>query len=242
VCSSDLATNLHSKYVLFGPKLFRENSANCEQDESEIERLVLESLEFAQTQPDYTILAAKLLYFVDRGYRDIAIELAETGYKNHTTVSSSLAVVGQLRMFLGQTDVAVSSLRQAVNLCEHGSMSQVYSLTLLCQAHLAAGNRDALDASRKDLNKLVPKGALFFDLIFSDPEKPTLSAKATAFLMSKTRARSHLMFAYYISARLFEKQEHRENILRTPLELFQRRYGRSVVPDPVAELVPKLLV
>lgn len=236
------ATNLHSKYVLLGSKLFRENAATCEQDEAEIERLVLESLEFAQLQPDYSILAAKLLYFVDRGYRDIAAELAETGYKNHTTISSSLAVVGQLRMFLGQTEAAVSSLKQAAGLSEHGSMSHVYSLVLLCQAHQAVGDSDALEGSRKELYKLVPKASIFFDLVFSDPEKPTLRAKAAALMMSKSRARSHLMYSYYISARLFERQEHRENALRTPLGLFQRRFGPSVVPAPVAELVPNLLV
>lgn len=43
------ATHLHSKYVACGPDLFMTGRATCEVDEAQIERLVLESLDFAQT-------------------------------------------------------------------------------------------------------------------------------------------------------------------------------------------------
>lgn len=88
----------------------------------------------------------------------------------------------------------------------------------------------------------MPAAAFFFEVLFSDSEKPSLRAKATTLMLSKKRARAILMHTCYISARLFEQQAHRERAMHTPLALFQKRFGRAVVPDEVALLVPKLLI
>lgn len=61
------ASHLHSKYVLLGPDLFYKETDDCHADEQEIEKLVLETQPFAQSQPKYAIISAKLLHFLGRG-------------------------------------------------------------------------------------------------------------------------------------------------------------------------------
>ena len=236
------ATHLHSKYVLRGPDLFFKGTATCEADEAEIESLVLEALDFAQTQPEYAIMAAKLLYFVDCGYRDLAVEIMETAHRSHSSVASSLVIVGQMRAFCGQTDAAVDCLLQAAALRSPGSDAHVYGLAILCQVLCAAGDRERLNHHLRDLYRAVPAAAFLFELLFGNPEKPSIKAKATTLMLSKKRARGLLMHSYYVSARLFEQQDHRERLLQTPLALFQKRFGPSVVPDEVVRLVPALML
>ena len=236
------ATHLHSKYAVCGPDLFGNGTATCATDEAEIESLVLDTLEFAQTQPEYAMMAAKLLYFVDPGYRNLAIEIMEVAHRSHPSVASSLTIFGQMRAFCGQTDAAVDCLVQAAVLCQRGTDTHIYTLVFLCQALQAGGDRDRLNHHLKDLYQAVPAAAFFFEVLFSDPEKPSLRAKATTLMLSKKRARAILMHTYYISARLFEQQAHRERAIHTPLALFQKRFGRTVVPDEVARLVPKLMI
>jgi hypothetical protein len=235
------ATHLHNKYVVCGPELFMNGTATCAADEGAIENLVLEALEFAQTQPEYAMTAAKLLYFVDAGYRNIALEIMETAHRSHSSVASSLTIFGQMRAFCGQTEAAVDCLEQAFALSPRGTDAHIYTLVLLCQALNAAGDRARLDHHLKVLYHTVPLAAFFFELLFSDPEKPSLRAKATTLMLSKKRARALLMHNYYVSARLFEQQAHRERAMQTPLALFQKRFGRDVVPPEVALLVPNLL-
>ncbi len=236
------ATHLHSKYVVCGPELFMTDTATCAGDEAEIEKLVLEALDFAQTQPEFAMTAAKLLYFVDVGYKNLALEIMETAHRAHVSIASSLTIYGQMRAFCGQTEAAVDCLEQAFALSPPDTDAHIYTLVLLCQALSAAGDRARLDHHLKGLCRSAPLAAFFFELLFSDPDKPSLRAKATTLMLSKKRARSLLMHNYYVSARLFEQQTHRERAMQTPLTLFQKRFGRDVVPPQVARLVPDLML
>ncbi len=47
--------------------------------------------------------------------------------------------------------------------------------------------------------------------------------------------------AHYISARLYQHEAHRENIMRGFLSLAVGRFGAGVVPDEVRRSVPKLM-
>jgi hypothetical protein len=227
---------------LRGNELFLTDTAACRDDEEEIERLVLASLEFAQANPDQAVIAAKLLYFVNQeAYRDLASELAENALKASLTIASSLAVVGQMRAFLGRTGPAVEALEQAAALSEQGSEFHIYSLACLCQALVAADDRVALAKARRKLNSACPLATFYFDLLFSDPDKPSLIARGSTMLMSRAQARATLQNLTYISARLFVEQQHRENTLRLPLRLFRRRFGDTVIPPEVSALLPALL-
>lgn len=50
------------------------------------------------------------------------------------------------------------------------------------------------------------------------------------------------MHSFYVSARLFKMQAHRERAMHTALALLRKRFGRTVVPEEVARLVPKLII
>lgn len=171
------ATHLHSKYILLGQELFLKGTATCQEDEDEIERLTLEALPFAQAHPDYAIMAAKLLYFVVRGHQNLAVEMAEEAHKSNTMIASSLAIVGQMRTFSGQIDEGLLCLRQAAGMSEKGSEFHVYTLVMMCQTLLAAGNRDALALVRKELYSERKLAAVFFEFLLTDIDKPSLRAR-----------------------------------------------------------------
>ena len=236
------ATHLHTKYITKGRDLFYKGEDTCAEDEHEIEQLVLESLDHAQSRPELAVVAAKLLYFVDQGYKNLALEISEEASRNSTAVASTLTIVGQLRGFLGDTDAAVEYLTQAKRLNEEGTHNYLYVLVMLCQVLMAAGRREELAEARSELYRLSKVGAVFFEPIFSDPYTPSLRAKGVTLVLSRARARSILKHLHYVSARLYQTQEHRENALRTPVNLFVRRFGRDVATDEIKATYPGLFI
>src|SRR5690606_29438734 len=101
------ATHIHSKYVSFGHVLFQNGIDDRLRDEDDIEKLVLAALPHVQTQPEYAIMAAKLLHFLGRGYEGLARDLAEEAHGSSVAAAGSLAIIGQLRAFAGETDAAL---------------------------------------------------------------------------------------------------------------------------------------
>src|SRR5690606_25110964 len=101
------ATQIHSKYISFGHVLFQNGIDDRAGDETEIEALILAALPHVQSQPEYAIMAAKLLHFLDRGYYGLARDLAEEAYGSSVSAASSLAIIGQLRAFAGETEAAL---------------------------------------------------------------------------------------------------------------------------------------
>jgi DNA-binding winged helix-turn-helix (wHTH) protein len=234
------ATHLHSKYILLGWDLFLKGKATCREDEDRIEDLVLSALPDVIHDPTQAIMAAKLLYFLDRGYDDLATELAEDGLRSSTDIASCLAIVGQLRAFTGRTREAVGSLDQAAGLSRYGSEFHVYAMFMKCQALSAAGDWPALAAARAELFKVRP-ATMVLEPIFADPIRPSFRSRALTMALTKARARALLMQLTYVSTRLFREQEMRENSIRGPLRLFIRRFGRDVVPERLGEMVPDVV-
>ena len=117
----------------------------------------------------------------------------------------------------------------------------MYVLVMLCQVLMAAGRREDLAVARSELYKQSTVLAVFLEPIFSDPINPSLRAKGVTMMMSRTRAVAILRHLFYISARLYEQQTHRENALRTPVNLFVRRFGPDIVPDEIKASVPGLI-
>lgn len=231
------ATHLHAKYFAHGVKLFRTGTATCAEDEAEIEKLVLESLDFAQDRPEYAVMAAKLLYFVDRGYRD----LAKNAHREDSSLTSTLSILGQLLGFTGDIEAAETYLRQAVELSDHKSREQIYVLYMLIQLYMAVGDRDKQSAALKRLYRINPLLIAFFDLYFTDPTAPSMSARAMTLMMKPAQATATLRNAAYLSARLYADPRHRENVLLAPANLFVKRFGPSVVPDEAAMHLPSLV-
>lgn len=233
------AAHLQSRYAVQGVSLFAEGIDTRHEDERLIEELVFDALDFARGSPNYAITAAKLLYFLDGQYREIAVELAEEAQAVQTIAPASLAIVGQLRAFTGRTEAAVSALRQALAMTRRDTDFRLYVLVIFAQVLTAIGDRGTLKEVLDELYHSVPGGSFLFAPMFPDPETPSLRARAAAMVIGHEGARARLMHAHYVCARLFERREHGYNLLLGPTRLFQRRH-EDVVPEELLERFPQL--
>lgn len=235
-----LATNIHSKYLTSGPMILPHQDFRP-QDEDEIERLTLASLPHLQDNPIFAMTAGKLLYFIDRGHRPLAIDLVEQAFNTTTAFATSFAILGQIRMLEGEIDTGLSLIEQGLELCSSGSEFELYLMVLRCQALLASNQREVLDAVLQAFyaKKAGTREAL--SIFFTDPEVIPPEVSYLISNIDETRARAMLVWSNYICARLFRLAEHRENILRAPLTLFVKRFGLGVVADEVRASVPALV-
>ena len=144
-----LATAIHTKYIQNGIEVLMSAPDTRAADEDEIEKLVTTSLPFIQSEPFYAIMAAKLLYFIDRGYRRMAVELAENAHRSSTSPAASLAIIGQMRAYLGQIEQGLASLDQALELSEPESQFWLYLLVVKAQAQQAAGEAIVPDSMQR---------------------------------------------------------------------------------------------
>lgn len=236
------ATHLHTKYVVGGFMLFKNGIDDRKRDEDEIESLVQKALPFVHSKPELAIMAAKLLFFLGRGYENFAADLAESAHKECTIITHSLPIIGQIRGFLGNVDHGIEALDQAINLAEAGSKAHLYALVIKCNIQMAAREIEGLAATKKELfHEISPIGKLFFEPIYADPAKPSLKARAAVMMLSKKEAAAILLHSYYISARLFKVPEHKENLMRTLVSLLTRRFGIDIIPDEVTAAIPNLI-
>ena len=235
------ATQIHSKYVSFGHVLFQNGIDDRAGDEAEIEALVLAALPHVQSQPEYAIMAAKLLHFLDRGYYRLARDLAEEAYGSSVSAAGSLAIIGQLRAFAGETEAALRCIDQALNLVTRGSKAHLYTLTIKMQALRAVADFDRLGEAKRELYGVSGAAMLFYEPMFANPDRLSIRAKAVVMMLSREKAAALLRMNNYVSARLFRDPEHRANLILTPLTLVVRRFGKAAVPEEVAATHPGLL-
>lgn len=235
------ATHLHSKYIHFGYTLFENGIDDRAADEDQIERLVIEALPQIQSHPEYAIMSAKLLHFLQRGYFDLARELSEQAYDASVSAAGSLAIIGQFRAFAGETEAALRCLDQALNLLAPGSPEYFYTLTLKLQALHAAGDFVRLQDAKRELYGHSVALMLLYEPLFTHPERLSFRAKAVMLALSERKAAGLLRWQNYVSARLFCTLEHRSNAILTLLTLVVRRFGKAAVPHEVIASHPGLL-
>ncbi|WP_353474930.1 winged helix-turn-helix domain-containing protein [Salipiger sp. H15] len=235
------AAHLHTKYIMLGHKLFADGVDDRAADEDRIEALVLSALPQVHAEPDLAIMAAKLLHFLDRGYGELALEIAEEAYGASLSVAASLPLIGQLRAYSGRIDEALPCIEQALHLVEPGSKSHLYALTIKCQILVASGNREGLGEAKRLLYAVSVLAPLFFEPMFGDPDSPSLRGRIAAMAMSRRMALACLLHTHYVSARLFSEQEHRDNVIRNQLALVCRRFGQDAVPQEIAGNYPGLV-
>ncbi len=235
------AAHLHTKYIMLGHKLFADGVDERAADEAAIEALVTSALPNVQDTPDLAIMAAKLLHFLDRGYDELAVGIAEQAYRASLSVTSTLPLIGQLRAFMGRIDAAIPCIEQVLQLLEPGSRPYLYALTIKCQILVASGNRDALGDAKRQLYSVSVLAPLFFEPLFGDPDNPTLRGRLASRAMSRRMALGCLKHADYVSARLFAVEEHRNNAIHSPLALVCRRFGPEAVPPEIAARYPAMM-
>lgn len=235
------AIHIHSKYISFGHRLFSAGIDDRVSDEDQIEALVLAALPHVQSEPEYAIMAAKLLHFLDRGYADLPHSLSEEALASSVAPAGSLAIAGQLRAFAGETEAALRCFDQALNRVSQGSKAHLYALTLKVQALRAVADFDRLSLTKSDLYGVSTAAMLFFEPMVADPDNLSIRARAVVRMLSYEKVAALLRMNHYTSARLFRDAEHRANSILTPLTLVVRRFGKARVPEEVAAAYPGLL-
>ncbi|GHB43642.1 hypothetical protein GCM10007094_36330 [Pseudovibrio japonicus] len=232
------ATNIHSKYIFMGHQIFMGPDDPRSEDEENIERLISASLPHIQDQPHLVMIAAKLLFFIDRGYRRMAVELSEASYQTATTVVASFAAMGQMRSFLGEIDDALQLFDQALELCEEGSEIEAYILVLKCQAYLAAGEQEKLDHQLQTLYKRRPAAKPLLSISWAFPSAPAARAEESLNAITARDATAIILYNYYVAARLFKHSNHFENTLQPTIQLLSDHFGQSIIPEEVKALLP----
>lgn len=235
-----LANHLHSGVVSNGAKTFLTGTDASNAIDAEIEALVQQALAWCQTRPEKAMIAAKLLYYVNRSYKPLALELARKAHKQSTAIAASLALYGQLLAFSGDIDAALDLLRQAEDLTTPGSRFRHYVQVLLCQALLAGGNTAELEPVRAEIYRYHPLVRTIYEFHFGDADRPTLKARGMILASSKVKAQALLSWSHRIYGGLFEDPQHRINALRGPVSMCVRRHGLLVVPDEVRTSAPAL--
>lgn len=212
-------------------------------DEDEIERLVFASLPRIGDNPILALAAAKLLLFVGRGHIALAEAIAEQAFTMSTAFASAFATLGQIRVCSGDIEAGLDLYERGIELCQPGSEFHIYLLVLACIATLASGDRPAVESNMARLYAVKPQTQEEFGILFAPPDitrLPPLLQEVLAKL-DAADARHLIGHAYYVSARLYEREAHRANILRGFLSLAVGRFGPGVVPDEVRRSVPKLM-
>ena len=232
-----LATNIHTKYLQDSVQIFMSNRDPRQEDEDEIEQLVNSSLPYIQEDPTFLLPAAKLLFFIDRGYRDMAVKIAERIHRETTAVTASLPVIGQMRVFLGQNEDGQAAIDQALERCEPGSQFENYLLILKCEALAAVSDRDGLDRILDQVCTRVPQIEMLMHVLFTCSERPSKIAQQALVNMPPAQAKGMVMFIHYVYGRLLQNPEHRANAYRTPVSLFTKQFGPNIIPVEVTQLL-----
>ncbi len=227
------ATLIHSKYIMFGHHLFHNGIDARTKDEDDIEALTLGALPHLQSQPEYAIMAAKLLHFLQRGYFELARELSETAYASSISAAGSLTLVGQFRAFSGETEAALRCIDQALNLVTPGSKAHFYTLTVKLQTLRAVSDYERLKETKRQLYRMSAALMVLYEPLFANPDELSLRAKAVIMALSRRRAVALLKWTNYTSARLFRDPVHRENDILALVTLIVRRFGKAAVPDEI---------
>lgn len=236
-----LAATIWGKYATCGVSLFTEGEDERARDEDEMEALVTEALPHVRANPEYAVLAAQLLHFLHRGHDDLARDLAESAFRDRLFTPGSLAVVGQLRSFAGETDAALECLDQAIDLSRPGSNAHTFATALRCEALAAAARWDALRSAASDLDVVCRNTGLMLEPIFCDPHRPPPSARALVAALSRQRASAMLLFCHYMFGRLFHRREAGLSSLRAILRLVMERFGTDIVPSEMYHAYPGML-
>ncbi|WP_422075256.1 winged helix-turn-helix domain-containing protein [Tranquillimonas rosea] len=228
-----LALNIHSKYVK-ALTILPEQDFRA-QDEDEMERLVLEALPGVQDNPSLVLMAAKLLYFLDRGYRSMALEIAEDAYARSTALASAYVAYGQFRMFEGDIPTALKCYERAMAIQAPEPMDFVkgYVEVLECTTYQAAGDWAGLARALDRLGRAQPEAVKRLSLLFRSPDGRLDTADFDRVLdsLDVATARGKLRWVTYVSGRLFVAPEHRRNVLGGVMSALVSRFGRDVVPQ-----------
>lgn len=229
--------HLYARLVLAGP-FGGITPQDHDAMESEIEALALEALPAIQDDPLLVLAVAKLLFFIDRGYLDLAESLADRVFAESTAFAAAFSILGQLRAARGHFAEAMKLYDRGIEIAEDGSEFHVYLIVLKLTAALAAADRMQVEAVFGRLVEVKPQTLGTLGLCVAMPDEP-LMPQHHAFLeaIGGDGARKFLHYFYMMSARHFVSIEDRGNVVRGMASHVAARYGAESIPDLIGAAV-----
>lgn len=207
--------------------------------EDEIEALALRALDTAGDDPLLLLGLAKVLHFIDRGYLDLAARLTDQAFAAGTAFSAVFAMKGQLAAARGDIDEATGFYDKAIEISGTGSQFHVYLLVLKATGLMATGQRKALDHLLVELNAKSPMTSAVLGPYFVSPRSKTLPDHLEQRFvgMGPDMGRNYLFHLDRTSARHFESDLHRRNVLSGFATHLQRCHGTAAIPPELSFLL-----
>lgn len=204
--------------------------------EDEIERLVLSVVPEIEDDPLLLLGAAKLLFFINRGYAGIVENLTEKAFHKGTAFSAVFAMKAQMAAARGETDKALELYGKAIETGERGSHFHVYLLTLKAIALLATNRRTALDHVVTELRELSPASTMALAPYFVSPRMSALPEHLEQrFAMVPPEIGRHMLtHLYRTAARHFGNATHRRNVLDGFATHLARHHGAAAIPPELS--------
>jgi len=226
-----LATNIQSKYVIGGAMAFMQPETAFLKDEDEIEALVTSALPLLQNDPTHALAAARLIFFLNRGYGPLAIEIAERSHRLGTSVAASYAAIGHMQVYLGDAEAGIAALDMALQMTTPNTQYEIYLQVVKSQALHAMGDREALQQLTADLYARLPDLQYFLEIYYSPQDDPSPAARMAVQNMPPAMATATLLFGHYIYARHFVQRDHRQTALGPAVRLLCGQFGTDVLPE-----------
>jgi len=181
-----------------------------------------------------------LLVFTGRGHMGLATQLAEQAFSSSAAFAASFSVLAQIRACKGEIDAALKLYNRGIELSDPHSEFRAYLMVLRLNALLAAGDRRALDAACAQLyaHKAGTRKAL--GLFYAAPGPLPDDLRLLLDRFDASHARRAVSYVYYITARLYQREDNRENILHGVVSHMTSRFGPGVVPHQVWQAAPRL--
>ena len=232
-----LATAIHSNLVIGGFQGLRSPS-DFVHATNEIENLLMAAMEHLEGNDILTLAAAKLFWFVDPKWRQLAMDMAEDVFARTTNFITAFSTVGQLRMWDGRGEEALTLFERAQEIVPV-KVSQVglYISVQKAMAHVSLGDVKGAGA---EIGKVIERDqrglsryALMFDLGRAFDREAVLEATCRA--MSPEDARSFLYYMHFMYARHFVDPHARQNFMREPVAVVRRFFGGNAIPFEVRE-------
>ena len=209
--------------------------------ERQIEGLVFRALPQVRSDPMLALAAAKLLLCIYRGHVGQVEELLAEARATGVNFAAAQAVTGQLQAYRGDLDAALSAYDRALSLCRPGSEFAVQLLVLKARALMASGDPAASVAAFDQLMKLRPADWPTIRILGLVPgEAPPDPVLQVLKRLPHPMAYQLTGLLFFMMARSFSRPEHARNVLAGPLWHLLPRFGRSIIPPRLPELLDRL--
>ena len=227
-----LATAIHSNMVVGGFSGMRSPS-DFIRGAKEIEDQLLKAIEHIDGNDILSLAAAKLLWFTDPKWRQLAMDMAEDVFSRTTNFITAFSTVGQLRMWDGRGEEALALFERAQEFIPvKTSQIGLYLAVQKAMAHMSIGDQAAAAAEIGRVlthdGRGLPRYALMFDLGAEFDRDSVL--KATCAKMSAADARAFLYYMHFMFARHFVDPLARRKFMQEPVSVVRRFFGEDAIP------------